>query len=82
MRSDVRASKPEPAEPRGATMAHTVQTTLPLGLPTKRPRHHLEEFSQSKIEREIEILVISLRSDDFVDIEPVPYPVKGLSAWR
>jgi hypothetical protein len=47
-------------------------------LPSKRPRRHLERFGEQSIAQKIDIIVITLHRDDFVDIEPVPYPVQGL----
>jgi len=52
--------------------------TLPRQ-PTKRPGRHIEQFDLQKVAQKIDVIVIWLRRDDFVDITPVPYPVKALS---
>jgi hypothetical protein len=51
--------------------------TLPR-LPSKRPRRHIAQFGEQKIAQKIDVIVITVHRDDFVDIEPVPYPVRGL----
>ena len=30
----------------------------------------------------VDVVVISLRSDEFVDIKPIPYAAKALGIWR
>jgi hypothetical protein len=47
--------------------------------PSKRPRRHLEHFRQQKIAAAVDVIVIRLRRDHFVDIKPVPFPVRGLA---
>jgi hypothetical protein len=52
--------------------------TLPR-VPTKRPRQHLAQFASQTLAQKIDVIVVRLSHDDFVDIKPVPYPVRGLA---
>ena len=47
-------------------------------LPSKRPLRHLSSFGEHKIANKTDVMVITLHRDDFIDIEPVRYPVQGL----
>jgi hypothetical protein len=54
-------------------------TLTSLRRPSKRPRRQIERFALRRIAREIDVIVVRLHRDDFVDVKPVPYPVKGLA---
>jgi hypothetical protein len=50
--------------------------------PSKRSSQSLQQFAPQTLAAAVDVIVIQLRRDHFVDIKPVPYPVNGLASVR
>lgn len=46
---------------------------------SKRPHPSLQQFAPQRLPAAVDVIVIQLRRDDYIDIKPVPYPVEGLA---